>query len=503
MTQYETHFDDLLQRLEIWTREGQSQAALRALLALRLREIPRDYRFELARIARRLNHPVLALKIINPSVRADLPNDRPPNEKERIVHAATLTSLGCLSEAEQILNAVNPDVEPDALINLAFIKFRKWEYGEARPLLKRYLQSKAIDEYSRIVGLVNLAAALIADSKESDAIPLLETITEVTKSKSYWLLFGNALELQAQTQISKGEYDLALQTLAQAAEILRPINEMYYFFVVKWQRIVECRMNPLSPEKLAALSALRHPAVTNGYWEGLRDIGLHVAIAKRSEREVHEVLWGTPYKQFHRRAEKFWGARILLGTKGDFPVESTAQGFGLKPLLFDPHDFVDPKMRDLEMQPTLAKGLAILSTDRYRPVRLGALFYELYPNEHFDPFSSPLRVNNVIFRLRRLLKDARVPLGIKVKDNDIQLFAVASNVRLTCRRRRTNRNDGFLELARHHFIGRGFTLTEFCSVSGMSRSFCLRILRNGIQRKIIESVGMGRACRYKFSNFKS
>src|SRR5262249_54709284 len=56
-----------------------------------------------------------------------------------------------------------------------------------------------------------------------------------------------------------------------------------------------------------------------------------------------------------------------------------------------------------------------LVKDFYRPRRLGQLFSDLYPNEYFNPFSSPVRLHRLIQRAREWLASERLRAEILIE----------------------------------------------------------------------------------------
>jgi hypothetical protein len=68
-----------------------------------------------------------------------------------------------------------------------------------------------------------------------------------------------------------------------------------------------------------------------------------------------------------------------------------------KPLLIDPRRSFEFSAR----HPLLVRLLESLATDLYRPHRLPHLFSNLYPGEFFNPHSAPLKIHQLIHRLRQ------------------------------------------------------------------------------------------------------
>lgn len=67
------------------------------------------------------------------------------------------------------------------------------------------------------------------------------------------------------------------------------------------------------------------------------------------------------------------------------------------------------RFRRLSIPPRgqIAAVVKALPRDRYSPPGIGALFAEIFPQEHFNVFTSPNRVHQLLFRAREWLRDSR------------------------------------------------------------------------------------------------
>ncbi|MCM2280827.1 MAG: hypothetical protein NDI61_03160 [Bdellovibrionaceae bacterium] len=513
LTQNGTDHSALVAQLETWTREGQNQKVLSALLGLKLKAIPRNFRSDFAQIARRINQPLLSLRFLNSIVRSPFVLDEPPNGKEKVIYATTLTALGSLGEADEILSEVNHDEEPDVNLYRAFICFRRWDYARAIPLLRTYLRSPGLSEYSVVVGQVNLIAALVADARVADARAQIRPVLEKTRRQEMWLLHGNTLELLAQVEMLSGNWVSSLKHLEDAEKILKSTNAMYYFFVLKWQAIVRCLQHPNSVTELARLREVRRQAIFRQYWEGVRDLDLYAASTRRSESALMDVVRGTPFLSFRARAERVWGGPLPGREAGPYALLDIGGSASGGESVFDPsststsvlldhRDLNSKPARDLDMNPLLLKAFDVLIRDRYRPVPLGALFYELFPDEYFDPFYGPKKISNLVARLRRKLEEWRWPLDLQVRRNELSIRPRAAGVQVMRHARPLARSTDFWSMAKSEFIGRSFTVAQLAHCAKRSRSYALRLVREALRRGEIIASGHGPARVYRFSHHR-
>ncbi|MCM2281645.1 MAG: hypothetical protein NDI61_07345 [Bdellovibrionaceae bacterium] len=513
MDHSETDYRKLLETLETWTREGHHVRSLSALAELNFKKIPRAFRCPLALIASRIQQPLLALKIMSPVLHSEHLLHEGPSDQEKLVYANALTLLGGLREAKEILLSLDLERSPEGYLTLAHLGFRQWNYRDSLPFLRSYIQAQGLTEYARIVGKLNLAAALIAEVRMREAIPILESILAFTHEHRHHLLHANALELMSQIDIHFSDYAAALKRLAPAEEMLQSAKSIFYFYVIKWRRLAKCLMQPQSETALAEALKFRELSVSQGYWEIVRSMDLYVALIRRSEPAMREVLWGTPYMSFRKHAERLWGGPIYLGDRSEVSIfertdehknDREIRGEGAHdlrqgPTFLDPHDLLEESARHLARHPLCSRAFSILCQDRYQSVRLGTLYSELYPGERLDPFQMRARVYNVLVRLRALFRAEEWPLAIDVRANEVRLAALKPNVAVITRRRlKMSTQDDFLRAARAEFAGRSFTAASLAERTGMSKSYCLRALNEARKRGVIEVQGERRGCRYRF-----
>jgi tetratricopeptide (TPR) repeat protein len=502
MSQNGIDYDFLVTQLELWTREGKNAVVLAELRRLKLTKIPRTYCFRLAQIARRNSEPLLSLQMMNPIVRSPLILQEPPNSKEKIVYASSLTSLGFLTEAKQLLEEIDPADEPEALLYRSFALFGEWNYAKALPLLRRFVRAPGLSEYSRVVGQVNLAAALISEAEFVAADTLLREIIEYTQKNNYHLLLGNALEILAQSRIQEGDYAQALVLLDRAAGYLGSALGLYQFFVLKWQRISKLLMNPHSSVELAALNSLRHEAFKKGYWESVRDCDLFISVTQRDKSLLQFTLCGTPFRAFHKRAFRLWGEPVTLPKEMDWcPSEfQTRADTPSAPVVSILENLRDYHGMDLALHPTLSPLLDQLTRDFYRPTSLGDLFARLYPSEYFDPVHSPQRIYKAIYRLRGWFKQHGFQFSVRGRHNEFRLVSLDRQSSLRVPRQRRSKQSAFISQWHQAIGSKSFSAREFAQEFNVSERSAQLILKEALRSGKLARLGEGRARLYRFSN---
>ncbi|MGE0529265.1 MAG: hypothetical protein AB7P49_19580, partial [Bdellovibrionales bacterium] len=160
------------------------------------------------------------------------------------------------------------------------------------------------------------------------------------------------------------------------------------------------------------LEHFRREALARHDWESARDMDFFRLKQWFDQDRFHYLIFGTPFPAYRERVIKQFGLRpeIEYYQLGDAkgPVLNVFTGEVGVPQPLTPGG----KVHQL---------LDILTRDFYRPVPLGTLFYELFPGESFDIFSSTNRVHQILRRTRRWLRENNLPVRIRNQNGNYQL----------------------------------------------------------------------------------
>ena len=390
---------DLLQECEADLRAGQGQQVAKRLAKLNSAKVPREYRLRLANICRRAGLIAVGLRLLSPVIHSETDrNNSDATSEELAEYAVLLQRSGALEEALSTLGRVDTDAVPAALLYRAFCRFNRWQYEEAIPDLKDYLKNPPSD-YMKIVGQVNLAAALLATDRIDEAQRTLAQVIESARAQGFSRLVGNSLEMRAQVHITKNDFAQAKSDLDEAMSLFGPEQTLDHLFVRKWKAVL-ASIESSSP---LPLMEFRQAAQAQRDWESVREADLFALKIQFDKDKLDHLYFGTPFGSYRERV------RRKLGTA----PEETSYIFG-KP----GSPTLDLLTGEIEGFPHLTAGgkvhqcLEILTRDFYRPISLGGLFAELFPWEYFEIDSSPNRVHQIIRRTRRWLEDARLPMEV-------------------------------------------------------------------------------------------
>lgn len=416
------------------------------------KKIPRKYLVELCHLARRLNKPYQIIKWLHPYVRSEKSNIPKATEAELSLYVIGLARIGAYKEGSEILKQLDQNT-PDVILSLAQLNVYQWRYTENIRILKRYLKHLDKKSYSYHMIQVNLFASLVADSRWNQADTLKQELLNIKETLSTPLLKSNILEIYAQSQIQRGQYQKALASLQEAAKILKFTNSPYELFIEKWSLII--KMLTQRSYKAAAMRQVQQKAIFQSDYETLRDLDFYQALATKDLDLFIHVYRGTRFTNYRKKMIKIFQPNCSLRTitqKKTFSftlqkkpthrmrtLPKRIKG-GQDNLLHDDHkksilyervatDEITSKQdssletldfSQLSLRPLGKKMLKTLLSDFYHPIQLGEMFRALYPNEHFHPVTSKDRLYKIFSYLKKEILLQSLPIAIQWSKNQIQ-----------------------------------------------------------------------------------
>lgn len=457
-----------LEAIDLQIRRGQIAPAAHALREIPFAELAPALRPRFAALARRANLVALSLKALAPSIHGV----RAATAIEKLEYAAGLLRLGLRREALATLGQLHL---PLARLHLAFGHFAEWDYAAAIPHLETFIAAPGLTEYQRLIGCVNLAAALAATHDRTRARVLVEDTMRASHALEHARIRANLREIRAQIDIAEGDFERAGRDLEAAREAIGA-DAPDALLIEKWSAIAHA----FKTGDVAHLAMFRERALRAREWESVREADyFRLRIAFDPGLLAH--LWfGTPHRAYRARLERELGRpdtnRLLWG---DGPARDLTDELG---------SF------------TLERVLSSLTRDLYRPALLGLIFEEVFPTERFDIFSSPNRVHQSLWRLRARLAKLRVPLVITHDDAGYALarsgpiaLVIGEGARDPARRD--------WETLLDRLAGRPtFTARDVEGALGISRSGARRLLRWAQETKGLTREGRGPAVTYRIAS---
>ncbi len=467
-------------------RTGRISQAANRLRAVIVNDIPRPLARTFANLFRRAQLETFSLRLLTPIVRTN--NLHQPATPEEIAeHAAALQEIGAVQEAVDLLQPLDPAQAPDSLLFLSFCHFQRWEYAQAVPLLRRYIES-ATDDYSRMVGMMNLAAAYAVEHDFFPSLNLSQKILEHAQAEGRLNLKTKVHELRAQIYIAQNKYSEAREELRFARQpfagkIAKP-NDL--FFVRKWEAVLDS----FESQTTHAIAAFRLEAEERKDWESLREADyLSLKIQFDNEKFQH-LMFGTPFASYRERVLKGLGQKweqdhFVFGPQA-------APSFVLLTAEFENLQAEAPSKM-------VHQVLATLLRDFYKPWSIGALFCELFPGEYFDIFSSPNRVHQLLWRLRKWTETNSLPAQLHENSGNYSLkMSAAFSFKVPREGMRVDENVLQLRQLQSKFKDKpSFTPREAQACLNISASSFKRLAQWGLKAQKLRREGASRATIYK------
>ena len=273
---------------------------------------------------------------------------------------------------------------------------------------------------------------------------------------------------------------------------------------------------------------IRQRSLQYKYYELVRDCDLYLAVAQNNEHWTRHLIYGSPQKGYLNKV-RYLLNRTTIHSQTSSALQQKKGAFYLWPAC----DYLETRKQStpdishknvLEIDmgiwngqaTTLVKSkkglrlLQVLSQDFYRPLSLGPLFNQLYPNEYYNPLSSPARVYKVVQRVQQLLIENHIPLKIEQQKNEFKLVRLQScyilrrariilNRQVVANENKNGLNASTLLRLKKWAKRQWFTSKLASQAMGVSTRHLRRWLQPLITSRQIEYVGNTRQRLFRFS----
>lgn len=478
-----------LEEIDLLIKGASWEKAEAALSKLKRNPIPREDVVYFSSLCRRANLSSLGVTSLRPLVR---PSSRKLVEEalpeEIIEYSLCLTKLGAIREAKNLLTNVKTENYPQAIRASAALNVKNWDYPEAIPDFRKYLEIGILSPYQRQIERLNLCMCLIFVDQLEEAEGIL---SEVLKSKEFDanpLIRANALRLEGNIHYQRHNYGIALEFFEKSFKAIPDKGGMDRFLARKWIAITNYISNNGDADSKKQIESIRKEANERKHWESLRDIDYQLACHHRDEKMLIHLYFGTPYSAFRERIKKrFSSLRIpetyqwnLLEGKKEKVVQ------------------VDWANSELKPGQSNHRLVSALSTDFYRPFATLDLFEVIYPDEYYSFGDSEQRVYQVVTRTRKWLSDKNYPLSIETGDNFTRFYGVNPCGILV------KIDTGVIDRQTHQLkeirekLGNQFTARRAAEVLGTSKRSILVLLAKGVESGLLSRSGSGTKVLYTF-----
>lgn len=483
----EHNYEKFCEECEVLIRQGDINSVYQKIKALHISQIPRKYRFILGRICRRIGAVTDGLKILKKNIFNQMPGEAGATEQELCEYAVLLSRIGSIDEAISILKNLN--TISDVHLYLGFCLISKWNYAEAAIELDKFLNLTQ-DKYTKMVAEVNLASALISMRKHDEALFLLDRLIHKDLVNGNKRLLGNCLELRAQIHFEKSSISKAEEDLTAAYEIFKQSNSYDEILVQKWNAIIQAHKS----HSIQPLLDFKQIVIQKAHWESVREIDLQSLKIHFDQSLFDYLYYGTPYQSFRlRMCEEIQASPAANFYYGD------PQGikFSIMTGMYGPmgsENKISSKLLDL---------LSSLIQDFYSPISMGAIFSKVYVGEQFDIESSPLKVRQILSRLRKWLDEQEINAPI-ILDNSRYKINIIKGIGFTLQDNELsmdsgdrNYNRAFERLRTHFNNQKYFTVQDVERQLNLSRSDFHRIMRFALKENKVIKKGSGKSTRYQ------
>lgn len=481
-------------------RAGRIGDARTAIQNISIRTLPRNQRAEFARCCLRAGIAELGLKAL---VRYVRDHSTESTSEERAVYAGCLNSVGGALEARALLDT-ETDVSPWTLLYQAYVSISMWDYRRALKTLNQLQQSnlhEQFDSYVKQVLSVNRLASLIVEEQWSEAESQLAELKLTLPANGGTRLQGNLRELEIQLSVGIGDLKRAETLLADSSQS-EGLDRLYF---EKWKAIFDTVKSP-SPSADRLFQVLSQ-AKEQRRWEAIRDLEMRIAMNLKSLVFFKRVYYATPWPEYKKR--------LVRSLEDVFPAVTIDAEFNyhLMPLSTSDrtHDDAETWMQisvgngELPDGTNLKPGfrdhrlLQALSSDLFRDHAAGSIFNLIFPDEFYNPFTSPTRVHHAIGSLRDKLTKSGSQLEIEETDGKYRLSPTLPLVMVLSADQAIGKRESNTARLKNIFGDATFQVEEVARHLKIHPKTAQRLLREGTQSGEINKTGSARATRYSLT----
>jgi hypothetical protein len=411
-----------IERLESLLKQGKIQSVQGELARIDFKKIDNSERARWSRLSRKARLPELAIEVLFPICREEAYRTSNPGDEALTEYAIALEAVGAKKEAARYLDRVNGEAFPKGALVSGFFKIRHWDWTSALTEFDKVLAHPTSGPDEQMTARIFRASSMIFGRDlwdEGDAE--LAKIQKEIGPDYFRDGFKSTLILRAQVAIKQLRVQDAETFLAEysrlCAEDRLPSDRLY---LLQWQSILNLRLGRDEEKSLAQLDEVVEGFKRLRRFENARACEFYRVHYGRQESEAHKYFLGTPHEGYRR-----WLLKTLPPAKQD----EIRQAYPMKIGTQNGHEFfLDIRTGESDCSPTYLKSgqllqrlLSALCADLVAPPTVAGLHDHIYPEENFDPKTSPNRVHQALFRLRRWLEKSRIPLLIVEKEGFYRL----------------------------------------------------------------------------------
>lgn len=451
----------------------------------------------------------LLFKFVYPSEKNRL--KMAPRYEEIAEYAGALIRLSLPREAERLLNQLK-DNDPQKFYFKAFARIHQWDYQTARENLLKYLSlSNHKNPYFEAVAKVNLSDCEIELGMKEEAEKTLRECLEYATKENLTLLRINSLELMAKHYLYHENFIEAKKALGVAKTFLRTSQKEKTqttdeLFLEKYDVVLSLKLN--EKNSLERANYFKKSALNAQKMEIVRDLDLTLAEVNQDSDLFHYLYFGSPFESYKEKIRSR-AIKYNIELKNNYVLKiNSLLHFSFKQkthsLKYDNLPEIIQKIMCIELDQTFKldslpyKMCLSLISDFYRPKTLFSLFEDLYPDENFNPYSTPDKIHQIMRKIRTSFLKNDVPLELLEKNgtysfNQTPPFKTA--VSLFIREHFNKESDILSRLGSLP----SFTSRDAAKTLQCSKNSAITILNNLMKKNLIQKENSGPKIRYKLS----
>ncbi len=404
---------DRLVEIESWLENGEVSRVRAALTDLLQNRIERRHVFTVAMLCRCCHLPERAVRILHRYMYSSSRTAPDASEAEKAEYAASLNAIGCNLEAQKLLQSLNTDQIPKALLFHAYTYIWQWDWdGAVAPLEKYLAHPKALPD-PKLWAKVNLGLALThGPGRLDEARILLEEVSKETVNPHQRMVHKNALVNLLQNQFVRKDWKAAQDSVRQLeSDFLGDGDSLFESVLELWKHLVNLYSATDRQVPFRAMRALRMRFREAGLWENMRACDYYEAALLGTEKLLLQLYFGTPFPAFRARVKKTMEQlKIAIPSHYEWFFFQRPEGKRVVIELANGQNSLgDSFLKEGQVPLRL---LQTLGSDFYKPMQIAELHERIYPELNFDPITSANRVHQATRRLRTWLEENKIPLEI-------------------------------------------------------------------------------------------
>jgi tetratricopeptide (TPR) repeat protein len=476
----------LIRSLEEETRNQRIESALAILEESSPEDIPSGLKPKFADIARRLNRPILGLKILWPEIM-----QKGQHSSDFVYElVSTLRRLGLGNQTRLWLERIPQS--PRSLLERAFFHIQQWEYKEAGEILESLLGSKAaLGDLNPSILQVNLMACHLFNNEPAKALKVQEDL-QPGLLQSHRHLYINSLELKGQALFSLRKFESSEKVLEEAKQLVNSNSDITSLLIQKWTLILKYATGKIGLDD-PEFNQIRQMARRVENWETIRDLDYQLSLLGNNRELMIKVLFGTPYVSYKARILDILTSEPIptnyIWHDVRFPVAETK---------FDPLRFFHS---DIKFGQAEHRLICLLLSDQYRPYSVIRLFDLLFPDELYNPYTSNGRIHNLIGSTRDSLRRLNLPLdihstksGYRMRPSQDVSFVISHKMIFQ------DQMDLVLNALRSMFLTQPFSRVDAEEKLPFTRNQWKRILKDLVDSNNLCVNGNGKKTKYRIAS---